>query len=103
MNPTLFRAVLALVPALALLAVFLIRFMRAKSTGSLLQLLGAAFLVVVVLAHVCEGLGLLPWMQWGRPHSIGHYVDLASAVLGVTLVPIGYVLARRRSRRLTCA
>ena|SRR5690349_21495643 len=103
MNATLLRAVLALVPALALLAVFLIRFTRTKSTGSLLQLLGAAFLVVVVLVHICEGLGLLPWMQWGRPHSIGHYVDLASAVLGLTLVPLGYVLARARGRRLTCA
>ena len=103
MNPTLLRAVLALVPALALLAVFLIRFTRTKSTGSLLQLLGAAFLVLVVLAHVCEGLGLLAWMQWGRPHSIGHYVDLASAVIGVTLVPLGYVLARKRGRSLTCA
>jgi len=103
MNPTLLRAVLALVPALALLAVFLIRFTRTTSTGALLQLLGASFLVVVVLAHVCEGLGLLPWMQWGRPHSIGHYVDLASAVIGVTLVPLGYVLARKRGRRLTCA
>jgi hypothetical protein len=103
MNATLLRAVLALVPTLALLAVSLIRFTRTKSTGSLLQLLGAAFLVVVVLAHICEGLGLLPWMRWGRPHSIGHYVDLASAVLGVALVPLGYVLARARGRRLTCA
>src|SRR5438094_2592659 len=102
MNPTLLRAILALVPALALLAVFLIRFARTKSAGSLLQLLGAAFLLVVVLAHLCEGLGILPWMHWARPHSIGHYLDLASAVLGVTLVPLGYVLVRKRGRHLTC-
>jgi len=94
MNPTLVRALLLLMPATALLSVSLVLFARSKNTGSFLQLMGAGCLVLVVLAHVCEGLGLLLWMQWGRPHSIGHYVDLASAVLGVTLVPLGYVLAR---------
>jgi succinate dehydrogenase/fumarate reductase cytochrome b subunit len=103
MNPTLLRALLLLVPASALVVASLILFTQSKNTGSFLQLLGAGCLVLVVLTHVCEGLDLLPWMQWGRPHSIGHYLDLASAVLGVTLVPIGYVLARRRGRRLTCA
>src|SRR5437016_14275757 len=35
---------------------------------------------------------LLPWMQWGSNHSVGHYLDLGSAVLGLTLFPIGYLL-----------
>jgi len=103
MNPTLVRALLLLVPATALLSVSLVLFTRSKNTGSFLQLMGAGCLVLVVLTHVCEGLGILPWMHWGRPHSIGHYLDLASAVIGVTLVPIGFVLARKRGRRLTCA
>jgi len=31
-------------------------------------------------------------MQWGSNHSVGHYLDLGSAVLGLTLFPIGYLL-----------
>jgi hypothetical protein len=30
-------------------------------------------------------------MNWGRPHSIGHYLDFWSAVLAFTLFPIGYL------------
>jgi len=48
--------------------------------------------VVVVLTHVCEALHVLPWMRWGEEQSVGHYVDLSSAVLGVTLLPVGYLL-----------
>ncbi len=103
MNPTLLRALLLLVPASALFVASLILFARSKNTGSFLQLMGAGCFVLVVLIHVCEGLGLLPWMQWGRPHSMGHYLDLVSAVLAVTLSPIGYWLARKQGRRLTCA
>ena len=66
---------------------------RKRTPGSFLQLIGAACLMVVVLAHVCELLSLLPWMGWGRPHSPGHYLDLASAALGLTLLPLGYLLA----------
>jgi len=60
--------------------------------GSLLLLLGAGCLVLVVLTHVFEGLHLFPWMHWGREDSFGHYLDFGSAVLGVTLFPVGYLL-----------
>jgi hypothetical protein len=30
-------------------------------------------------------------MRWGAADSIGHYVDLASAILGLCLFPIGYL------------
>ena len=59
---------------------------------SCLQLIGAGCLVVVVLTHVCEALHLFPWMHWGDEHSIGHYVDLGGAVLGLALFPVGYLL-----------
>ncbi len=48
--------------------------------------------MVVVLTHVSEALHLFPWMQWGLEHSVGHYLDLSGAVLGLTLFPIGYLL-----------
>jgi hypothetical protein len=34
-------------------------------------------------------------MHWGDPQSVGHYLDLSSAVAGVTLLPVGYFLRRR--------
>jgi hypothetical protein len=59
--------------------------------ATLLQLVGAGCLTVVVLTHICEAFDLVPWMQWGLPNSVGHYLDLASAVLGLVLFPIGYL------------
>ena len=35
---------------------------------------------------------LFPGMHWGLEHSAGHYVDLAAAVLGLALFPVGYLL-----------
>jgi hypothetical protein len=54
-----------------------------------LQLFGAACLIIVVLTHVAEALHLFPGMGWGQPDSPGHYLDLASAILGCTLLLIG--------------
>jgi hypothetical protein len=46
---------------------------------------------MVVLTHVSEALQLFPWMHWGSEHSVGHYLDFTSAVLGLTLFPVGYL------------
>jgi hypothetical protein len=54
--------------------------------------------VVVVFTHVSEALHLFPWMHWGLEHSIGHYLDFFSAVLGLTLFPIGYLLHALRAK-----
>jgi hypothetical protein len=64
--------------------------LRVKTICSVLQLLGATFVAVVVLTHVAETLHLFPWMHWGVEQSIGHYLDWGSAVLGLTLFPLGY-------------
>lgn len=79
------------VPASLVFAGAMVLFVRRGTTSSFLQLLGAGFLMVVVLAHVAEAVHLFPRMQWGRPQSPGHYVDLWSAVLGLTLFPVGYL------------
>lgn len=86
------QALVALVPVCMLFFGSLVLLARQKTVWSFLQLLGAGCLVIVVLAHLSEALHLLPWMNWGHPHSIGHYVDFWSAVLGLTLFPVGYLL-----------
>ena len=88
---TLVRALAALVPACILLVGSVVMFCRAKTVCSFLQLIGTGCLVVVVLTHVTEVLHLFPWMHWGLQHSVGHYLDLGSAVFGLTLFPVGYL------------
>ncbi len=81
-----------------LLSGSVVLFLREKTVSSLLQLLGAGCLVVVVLTHVSEALHLFPWMHWGLEDSVGHYLDLWSAIFGLTLFPVGYLfhaLAKR--------
>jgi hypothetical protein len=91
MNATLLKALVALVPAGLLFAWSGVLFLRGKALCSFLQLLGAGCLVVVVLTHVFEALYLFPWMQWGSPDSVGHYLDFWSAVLGFMLFSVGYL------------
>ena len=64
-----------------------------------MQLVGASCIVLVVLTHVCEALHLFPAMHWGLEHGAGHYVDLAGAILGLTLFPAGHFLQAIRPNR----
>ena len=92
MNISLTKALVAFVPAIVLLAGSIIMHWRARTAPSLLQLLGALALVLVVLTHVAEALALFPSMHWGNEHSIGHYLDLGSAIVALTLFPLGFLL-----------
>jgi ABC-type transport system involved in multi-copper enzyme maturation permease subunit len=56
-----------------------------------LQLLGAVCLVIVVLTHIAEVFQIFPTMGWGLPNGAGHYFDLVSAILGCTLLPLGFI------------
>lgn len=98
MNITLLKALIALGPVSMLFLWSLVLFCRGKALCSFLQLLGAGFLVVVVLTHISEALHLFPWMQWGFIQSVGHYLDLVSAVLGLTLFPVGHLCYRLTKR-----
>jgi hypothetical protein len=87
------------IPACILFSGSMVLFFREKTVSSLLQLFGAGCLMVVVLTHVSEALHLFPWMHWGLPHSVGHYIDLWSAVLGLALFPLGYLFHALTKRR----
>lgn len=91
MNPTFAKAIAALVPTAMLLVGSTLQFSRGKRTAALFQLIGAACLVVVVIAHLCEALNWFPWMHWGLEHSVGHYIDFIAAIGGLALFPIGYL------------
>jgi hypothetical protein len=70
-----------------------------KTAMALTQLVGAAFLLVMIFAHVSEAFAFIPSLGWGRPNTLGHYIDLVSAIAGSILLPIGY-LGRRYGRRI---
>jgi len=91
MNVTLFKALVALLPTGMLLSGSVVLFLRGN-LYTLSSSYGAGCLVVVVLTHVSEALHLFSWMGWGLEHSAGHYLDFLSALLGLTLFPIGYLL-----------
>src|SRR5436190_1555249 len=86
------KSTIVLVPVSLLLYGSVVLFQTRQSMWVSFQLIGSAFLVVVVLTHIYEALSVFSWMHWGREDSIGHYLDLASAVLGLTLFPTGYCL-----------
>ncbi len=91
MKTELLVGLVVLVPAFLMFSGSLILLSKRNTMWSLLQVVGAGCLMVVGLCHVCEALHLFPWMHWGLKHSVGHYLDFWSAVLGLTLFPVGYL------------
>jgi hypothetical protein len=98
-NVTLIRALVLLVPALALLLWSAAVCWRHRTVGSTLQVLGAVAFCVVVLTHLAEGLHVLAFMRWGDRGSAGHYLDLVSAGVGAILMPLGLVTRARENHR----
>jgi len=98
MNSTLLKALIAFVLILVLFSWSVVLFIRRKTVFSFLQVLGAGCLIVVVFTHIFEALHLFSFMQWGSPHSVGHYLDLTSAIVGLILFPLG-VLVRMLTKR----
>jgi uncharacterized membrane protein len=87
-----------IVIGLAICATFVasaIALAQERTAPSFIQLLGAACLITVVLAHVAEKFDFFPSLGWGLPESIGHYIDLVSAVIGLISLPAGYLLRKR--------
>ena len=89
------------IPVSVILFGTVIGYARERNSWRLLQVAGAISLLNVVLAHIAEAFHLARWMRWGESDSPGHYLDFFSAILGLTLLPLGYVfhiLNRRKHR-----
>jgi hypothetical protein len=84
MNTTPLNTLVALVPVCMLFFGSVLLFIRGETLGPFLRLLGAGCLLIVVLTHFREALHLFRWVHRGDEFSVGHYLDLASAVLGLT-------------------
>ncbi len=70
-----------------------------RSTVITLVMLAGGCFAIVVATHVCERFHLLPFMGWGQPSSIGHYIDLTAALLGLACALLaGGIAVVRRSR-----
>ena len=98
MNATLGKALAAVMPTSMLFAGSLVLLIRGKTVDSLLQVLGAGCLLVVVVVHLAEAVNWFPAMGWGLEHSAGHYLDFVSAVLGLVLFAVGYLLQALRCK-----
>ena len=94
MNTTLLVGLIVSALALVIVSASVVSFARAKTLWSCLQLFGAAGLLLVGLCHVCEAVHLFPWMRWGFKDSVGHCLDLSSCIVGLTLLPVGYIGGR---------
>jgi hypothetical protein len=86
------KSTIALVPVSLLFYGSVVLSRATRSIWVFLQAIGSTFLVIVVLTHICEAFDIIRWMRWGLEDSIGHYLDLESAALGVALFSTGYCL-----------
>src|SRR5260221_11550221 len=101
MNLAVLKGILALAATSALFAGAAILCRRRVTVGSVLRLLGVACVVVVALTHVFEAFAIFPALGWGQPRSIGHYIDLGAAILGLTLMCVGLLL-RYKGEKADC-
>jgi hypothetical protein len=92
---TLTKTIGLAIPAAAFLVWSGAVWQRARTSATLLRVIAAVCLLVVVLTHVAESRQWLPVMRWGQPDSAGHYLDFASAVLGVSLFVVSVLIDLR--------
>ena len=99
MNPIFTKAIAALVPTGMLLVGSALRFSRRKSTAAIFQLIGAACLMVVIIAHVCEALNWFPWMHWALSTASGTMSISWPRLAGCRYFQLAICLERLRGRR----
>ena len=93
------KGLLALAAACAFFVVSIALFLTRRGFVSALQAMGISCFAVMALTHVFEAFSILPALGWGKPHSVGHFIDLVAALLGVTLVTTSFLLRYVRRDR----
>jgi hypothetical protein len=96
MQAEFLKGLLALVAAFVLIGVSGALLRTHRSFGSVLRSLGIACFAVMALTHFFEAFSVFPSLGWGQPHSVGHLIDLAAALLGVALMTTGFLLRHVR-------
>src|SRR5579864_362868 len=95
MNAAVLKGLLALAAAIVFLAVSAALFVTRRDLAGALLATGIGWFGVMAFTHVFESFSILPAFGWGQPHSNGHLVDLAAALLGTTFVTLGFLVHRR--------
>ena len=95
MNAAVLKGLVALAAAIVFLGVSAALYITRRDLGSALLATGIGWFGIMALTHFFESFSILPAFGWGRPHSVGHFMDLAAALLGITFVSIGFVVHRR--------
>jgi len=90
------KGVLALASTSVLLPVSVARLWRGRSLASALQAFGIGCFAIVAATHVFEEFSVLPALGWGRADSVGHFIDLTAALLGVALVAASILMRSHR-------
>jgi hypothetical protein len=95
MSAAVLKGLLALAGAGVFLGVSIVLFLTRRGLSSALQALGLACFGVMALTHVFEAFSIFPTFGWGQPRSVGHFIDLVAALLGVTLMTASFLLRHR--------
>ena len=95
MTAAVLKGLLALAGASIFLAVSAALFVTRRDLGAALLATGIGWFGVMALTHVFESFSILPAFGWGQPHSVGHFIDLAAALLGIAFVTLGFLVHRR--------
>jgi hypothetical protein len=95
MNAAVLKGLLALAGASVFVSVSGVLFVTRRDLASALLATGIGWFGIMALTHVFESFSILPAFGWGQPHSVGHFIDLAAALLGVAFVTTGFLVHRR--------
>ena len=98
MSTAVLKGLFALAAAGVFLIVSLVLFLTRRGLSSALQAFGLSCFGVMALTHFFAAFSILPALGWGQRHSVGHFIDLVAALLGVALMTTSFALSRRDAR-----
>jgi len=89
------KALLALTATCACFGISAVVLVTRRRFRSALLAIGTGCFGLMALTHVFEGFSILPAFGWGQPRSVGHFIDLSAALLGIVLFIASLGLRRR--------